>query len=544
MRSAGTIRSNLTKILIGALVPMLFLGLWQGALTYEDSRNLVAQRLRANAWGIAESERDPFIIARHSLQMLAQLDTMRRSGPGCDQLLVDAQDGATGIINFVRADRTGAVRCSALPFEPGQSLAGNRWWQKATMGNSFLLGGPTLGEVSKRLVVILYLPLRDERGRSDGTIGAGISLDRLSSALKARQRELGGVVMLIDRTGEIILSAGPSRFAGLSGVAEGLQAPQQAVSTDGKEWTFVTAPIFDRDLMVVYAEPRDNFTNAALSRIWLILALPLLAAGLSLAGVWFATQRYLLDWFPRLHRLIQRIGEGRPLEGVEAFANAPTEIVGMADDLQRMSGTLRLNRAALEAALETQKSLTRELNHRVRNNIQIIVSLLTMQAEKVPQGWVRDMLEQARARVSAIGLVHRFMYDQAEDRNGRLSVAQLLADLCGQIRNSNRHAPELDLQVDADATCRLSFDRAVPMMLFALEAIGSAVPADAAGRIMVRLTAGRDGCRLEISDNIPAAGAPLADSALLEALAEQVSGRLGVARDADGGRTWLEFPAD
>lgn len=306
----------------------------------------------------------------------------------------------------------------------------------------------------------------------------------------------------------------------------------------------MTAPIFDRDLMVVYAEPRDNFTNAALSRIWLILALPLLAAGLSLAGVWFATQRYLLDWFPRLHRLIQRIGEGRPVEDVEAFANAPTEIVGMADDLQRMSGTLRLNRAALEAALETQKSLTRELNHRVRNNIQIIVSLLTMQAEKVPQGWVRDLLEQARARVAAIGLVHRFMYDQAEDRTGRLSVAQLLADLCSQIRTGNRHAPELELQVDADATCRLSFDRAVPMMLFALEAIGSTLPADAAGRIMVRLTAGRDGCRLEISDNIPAASALLADSALLEALAEQVSGRLGVVRDAGGGRTWLEFPGD
>ena len=72
LRSAGTIRSNLTKILIGAMVPMAFLGVWQGTLTYEDSRNLVAERLRANAWAIAERERDPFIIARHSLQMLAR----------------------------------------------------------------------------------------------------------------------------------------------------------------------------------------------------------------------------------------------------------------------------------------------------------------------------------------------------------------------------------------------------------------------------------------------------------------------------------------
>lgn len=546
LRSAGTIRSNLTKILIGALVPMLFLGAWQGFLTYEDSRNLVAQRLRANAWAIAESERDPFIIARHSLQMVSQLDPVRRFGSQCDQLMVDARDGATGILNFVRTDRNGTVRCSGLPYQPGLSIAQNQWWQRARIGTSFLLGGPSIGEVSKRPVVLLFLPLLNARGDFDGTVSAGIGLERLSAALKARQRERGGAVLLVDQQGAVVLSAGPSRFKSIAAVERAVEVPQLAKSEDGKEWTFVAAPMFDRDLLVVYAEPRANFANAALSRIWLILALPLLAAGLSLAGVWFATQRYLLDWFPRLHRLTQRIADERPLQEEANFAAAPAEIAGMARDLHQMAGRLSANRSALQRALETQRTLTRELNHRVRNNIQIIVSLLTMQADKVPQGWVRDILDQARARVSALGLIHRFLYEQDEDRIASVAVAQLLADLCAQVRTASRSAADLQLDCDTHAECTVDFDRAVPLMLFALEAISiathrSAGSHEGGARVAVRLSSDANGCLLEISDHQADACAVLGDRELLDALAEQVSGECGTDCEDGLHRTWLRF---
>lgn len=548
LRAAGTIRSNLTRIMIGALFPMLFLGAWQGLLTYEDSRNLVAQRLRANAWAIAESERDPFIIARHSLQMASQLDVVRRFGDDCDQMLLNARNGATGVVNFIRSDRHGRVRCSGMRFEQGLSIASNPWWQQARLRNSFLLGGPVIGEVSKRPIVLLLLPIRDAAGQFDGAISAGINLERLAAALSARQRERGGAVLLVDGNGKVLLSAAPSRFDTVAAVKQGLQTPQMAQSADGKHWTFVSAPLFDRDLMVVYAEPRANFTNAAVSRIWLILALPLLAAALSLAGVWLATQRYLLDWFPRLHRLTQRIADQQPVGNASDFARAPTEIAHMADDLHEMAGALTSNREALQRALEMQKSLTRELNHRVRNNIQIIVSLLTMQAEKIPQGWVRDILEQARARVSAMGLTHRFIYDQEEGQIGSVAIAQLLLDLCAQIRCSGSRADDLQLDCDVEAECTVDFDRAVPLMLFALEAISIAVrrgkgSGDGRAVVTVRLRAEAGSCLLEVRDHFPEACSIIGDRELLDALAEQVGGEWGADYTDDNHFTWLRFVA-
>ncbi|MFM2273918.1 MAG: hypothetical protein RL702_2983, partial [Pseudomonadota bacterium] len=143
--SAGTIRSNLLKIVIGALVPMVLLGAWQGLLTYRDSRGLVTERLRANAWSIAERERDPFIIARHALRMVSQLEPVSEIGGDCSATLDNVRDGATGILNFLRTDRTGAVRCSGLPFTPGENLAGRRWWQDARGTSGFVIGEPQIG---------------------------------------------------------------------------------------------------------------------------------------------------------------------------------------------------------------------------------------------------------------------------------------------------------------------------------------------------------------------------------------------------------------
>lgn len=524
----------------GALVPMAFLGVWQGMLTYQDSRRLVSERLRANAWSIAESERDPFIIARHSLQMVAQLGMVKQIGPGCDQLMLDARSGATGITNFVRADRTGAVRCSGLPFEPGVSLARNAAWQRASQSSSFVLGGRQVGEVSRVPVVLLFLPLTDQYGKFDGTVSAGIALERMAQTLKARQRALGGAVLLVDRAGRVVLSEGPTQFSAIPNAAAGLQETQQLKARDGQQWTFVSAPMFDRDLLVVYAEPGVNFANAALSRIWLILALPLLAGALSLAGIWFATQRYLLDWFPKLHHLTHRIAEEQPIEDHGEFARAPTEIADIAADLHGTASALSRSRAALHRALETQKSLTRELNHRVRNNIQIIVSLLTMQSEKAEDERLRDIVNQARARVAAIGLVHRYMYDQDDERLGQVGAAKLLSELCVQIRNAGRRSSELELQVDADAHCKVTFDHAVPLVLFALEAISGA--AERTNHVAVRLKAGDPCCRLEVTDDRPGQAVPHGDCELLGALAEQVGGKFGLEETAEGTLTWLEFP--
>ena len=553
--SAGTIRSNLLKIVIGALVPMVLLGAWQGLLTYRDSRGLVTERLRANAWSIAERERDPFIIARHALRMVSQLEPVSEIGGDCSATLDNVRDGATGILNFLRTDRTGAVRCSGLPFTPGENLAGRRWWQDARGTSGFVIGEPQIGEVSHRQVVIMGLALKDADGQFDGTVSAGISLERLSASIAAKQAELGGTVLLVSGRGKVLLAAGEAGFDRLDAADAARSEPQRATAKDGGDWIYVAAPLFDRDLLVVYAEPQASFTGAALSRIWLVLALPLLAAVLSLAAVWFATQRYLLDWFPRLHRLTERIADGQ-FEGDRGeFAGAPSEITGMAGDLHTMAAALDRHGRELQAAPAAQKALTRELNHRVRNNLQIVASLLTMQAERVEQGWVRDLLEQARIRVSALGLIHRLLYEQGDERIGEITTARLFGDLAAQLRSANRRARGVSLTCEADDFA-LDFDRAVPLMLFAVEAVSNAYrhafrPGEE-GLIALRLWLEWEGAVLEIRDNGHGLTEPTPEGGsgmeLLKAFAGQLGGKVMLEPAAAGVRPGLvvrlDFPRE
>lgn len=546
---AGTIRSNLSKIMVGALAPMLFLGVWQGTLTYQDSRDLVAERLRASAWSIAERERDPFIIASHTLQMVSRQPSVRQIGPGCDEQMLAAGQGATGIVNFLRTDRDGFVRCSGLGFDRRQNMAARHWWQTARRTGALSFGEPQIGEVSRRPVVIMGFPVRRNDGTFDGTVSAGISLDRLQASLQQQQRALGGAVLLVDRNGKVLLTAGPEHFDQIERWEGAISTPQMATSPAGRNWIYVAAPLFGRELTVLYAEPQSNFSSAALSRIWLILALPILATVLSLAAVWFATQRFLLDWVPRLHRLTERIARGSLDNDPHEFDSAPTEIAGMGADLHVMAAAIARDGKALHEALEAQKALTRELNHRVRNNLQVIVSLLTMQAERTDNSGARTTLEQARARVSALGLIHRLIYEEPEGELGKVPVSRLLGELCGQLRSANRRSTGITLNCEI-ADCTLDFDRAVAVLLFVVEAITNAYRhafgEQAEGRIDLRLTVSSGRVLLEIVDSGSGFGDRELDNGtgleLLHAFAEQLNGKLELDSSPQGLRAGLAFP--
>jgi two-component sensor histidine kinase len=80
--------------------------------------------------------------------------------------------------------------------------------------------------------------------------------------------------------------------------------------------------------------------------------------------------------------------------------------------------TLRQSDAALRAALAERESLLKELHHRVKNNLHVIMSLLEMQARQDPR--TLSSLSQARDRITAIAAIHELLY-----QSGSFSVVDL-----------------------------------------------------------------------------------------------------------------------
>lgn len=119
---------------------------------------------------------------------------------------------------------------------------------------------------------------------------------------------------------------------------------------------------------------------------------------------------------------------------------------------------------------EAQKDLLmREVNHRVKNSLQLVGAMLGMQGRKATDEQVRRELDEAGARVRAIAQVHERLY--RGDSVTTVDVAAYLRVLCGDLAAS---VPEFTIRVDATPV-DLPTDRVVPLGLLVVELVTNAI---------------------------------------------------------------------
>ena len=154
------------------------------------------------------------------------------------------------------------------------------------------------------------------------------------------------------------------------------------------------------------------------------------------------------------------------------------------------------------AALAAEREmLLREVNHRVGNSLQIIASLLHLQANSSTQEGVKAALTNAMGRVAAVAQVHRRLYTSHHLNSVLLN--QYLEALLEDLRRSAEGNRMSRLTLKASAT-EIDPDRAVAIGIIVNELVMNAVKyayPDGAGPIHVELSEIGDDCRLTISDD-------------------------------------------
>lgn len=135
---------------------------------------------------------------------------------------------------------------------------------------------------------------------------------------------------------------------------------------------------------------------------------------------------------------------------------------------------LKLIEDERERALREREAMLREINHRVKNNLQVIVSLLRLQANRSTAKEVREAFDEACGRVSTITELHLALFDGAQV--GSLDFGAYLHDLCARLEASTRsvHTAEIRIEVAAERGA-IDLDRAIPLGLIVNELVGNAV---------------------------------------------------------------------
>jgi two-component sensor histidine kinase len=165
---------------------------------------------------------------------------------------------------------------------------------------------------------------------------------------------------------------------------------------------------------------------------------------------------------------------------------------------------VRARTAELSATLKEREVMLQEIHHRVKNNLQVISSLINMQVRRLEPGITQDALAECQTRVLAIALIHEKLYQSKDYSHVRFAeYARSLAANVFHATGISQQEVELELAIE---DIPLGIDRAIPCGLVINELISNALKHGfkhgRAGKIRIELTRLDDGnLRLTVSDD-------------------------------------------
>jgi PAS domain S-box-containing protein len=216
-------------------------------------------------------------------------------------------------------------------------------------------------------------------------------------------------------------------------------------------------------------------------------------------------------------------------------------------------------RRALSAALDAKEVLLQEVNHRVKNSLQLVSSLLTLQAASLRGADSKDVLADARARLSVIARLHQRLYQGGT--HDSVDLFSYLQELCVDSLAAVQRESRTDLVFEAAEAGRgialqtlWPIDKAVPIALIVSELVTNAVKhAFPDGGGVLRVLMDRDGTELRILIEDDGPGLPEGFDAaqvsgvgmrVVTALIRQLGGRIqsGPSRSGTGAAFTVIIP--
>jgi PAS domain S-box-containing protein len=160
---------------------------------------------------------------------------------------------------------------------------------------------------------------------------------------------------------------------------------------------------------------------------------------------------------------------------------------------------------AVQASLCEKESLLKEIHHRVKNNLQIVSSLLRLQSGQIDHPIVKAALKDMQNRVQSMALIHEHLYQS--DNLAQIDMAAYLKSLCPKlVRAMASHPGAIQLHLDM-IPALLQIDQAIPCGLLVNELVSNALkhafPEGRTGEVRVELqpVEGAHQLRLRVADN-------------------------------------------
>lgn len=181
----------------------------------------------------------------------------------------------------------------------------------------------------------------------------------------------------------------------------------------------------------------------------LVLLMPVLMWVLAALISWWLVSRLLIRPLRLLQRGVVDYQPGQPVHLPRKLGLA-TEIRELRDAFARAFTRVEQSEQDMSSALEGQRRLVREVHHRVKNNLQVVASLLNIQGRSAPTVEARAAYAAIGRRVGALSIVHRNHFAEMEENRG-IAIRPLVAELAAELRaGAPEEARALTIELDVD----------------------------------------------------------------------------------------------
>ena len=459
-----------------ALLPVGLITVWQ---TLEVSR--VAQQ-RSDLTLLALTERAALVERQQiqrslgTAQALAGTVGALRAAGRCQETLARLVGGTERYSYAGYVDPSGALLCSSdgRPYDFSNYPHFKEWIADPRPRVAVNRNAP----LSETSVVIASYPVRAEDG--GGFAFVSLPHHRLGASDLSPDIAASVELMTFNADGDVLTSS-----QGLDGVQDRLPARHRLADligrpadvmtgTDrlGRQRTFAVVPIL-RGTVHALGSWEDGATLASpLGRAVPAWLFPILMLAASLVVAYVAVHRLVIRHMAELRLRMREFADHRRLPHGELAPGAPAEIAEMDAAFAAMAERILREEAETEDRLHEQKVLLREVHHRVKNNLQLISSIINMQMRQIDSAEARHVLRRVQDRVLGLAMIHRNLY---QTDAGTIRADVVLREIVDQLALMGA-PPEGEARVEAAFDpLDLYPDQAVPLSLFVTEATTNAV---------------------------------------------------------------------
>ncbi|WP_161861601.1 sensor histidine kinase [Algicella marina] len=470
-----SLRLKMAAVLGVALLPLGVISVVQTYNFGMGARELSRTALLAATERAASQERSQMLEALEASQSLGLIVLDLLDDPdACSRMLANYVRRSPDKVLATFQSTTGRMICASQGL--GLDLSDNSIFLRLSEEPRQIITIREAGAISQRPVIVATSPIYRE-GKLMGYMYISVPRGILSDTPEEDEAlQEGFSLVLFDRRGMIIATETgdekPENLLPADMQLASLTASRSftfpARSSAGRLRHYAVVPLLAEDIFAISSWDPNMVPYDGQRGILVPLIFPMLMCIVCLIVAYISVDRMIIRPISAMRTAMAEFELGRRRFSPKLRANAPGEMQELAKGFLSLAETVAEDEEEREQALRDKNVLLREVYHRVKNNLQLIVSIMNMQIRNAATPREKRLLQQLQERVMGLSIVHKNLYQATSLASVRAD--NLLTEVVRQLVDAGAQRPQgLKMTMDFDQVT-LYPDQAVPVALLITEA--------------------------------------------------------------------------